>query len=162
MIHFLLGGPMKVCLGGTFDLLHDAHKRLIMTACELAGDSGMVVIGITTGDLAAKQRTIASYQERKEAIEAFLLKERVNPPVTLTPIHDRYGPAVEEAFDAIVVSPETKPTAEEINERRKKRGRKPLRIVVVPYVLAKDGHPISSTRIRNREIDDHGTLLKKE
>ena len=82
--------------------------------------------------------------------------------VVLTPIQDKYGPSVEEKFDAIVVSPETKPTAEEINEKRRQRGKKPLQIIVVPYVLAKDGHPINSTRIRNGEIDEHGTLLEKE
>jgi len=81
--------------------------------------------------------------------------------VVLTPIQDKYGPSVDEEFDAIVVSPETKPIAEEINEKRRQRGKKPLQIIMVPYVLAKDGRAISSTRIRNGEIDDHGTLLKE-
>jgi pantetheine-phosphate adenylyltransferase len=162
MIHFLVVDYMKVCLGGTFDLLHDGHKRLIMTACDLAGPSGTVLIGITKGALAVKQRTITPYQKRKEAIEAFLFKEKAIPHVVLTPIQDKYGPSVEEEFDAIVVSPETKSAAEEINAQRRQRGKKQLQIVVVPYVLAKDGYPISSTRIRNGEIDEHGTLLEKE
>jgi pantetheine-phosphate adenylyltransferase len=153
---------MKVCLGGTFDLLHDGHKRLITTACDLAGPSGRVVIGITKGTLVSKQRTIASYQKRKKAIKEFLSQIPKTPEIILTPIQDAYGPSLVEAFDAIVVSPETKPVADEINELRRQRGKQPLRITVVPYVLAKDGHPISSTRIRNGEIDEHGTLLKKE
>jgi pantetheine-phosphate adenylyltransferase len=161
MIHFLWLGTMKVCLGGTFDQLHDGHKRLIMTACILAGHSGTVVIGITKGSLASKQGPIASYQQRKKAIETFLLQEKTIPHVVLTPIQDKYGPSVDEEFDAIVVSPETKPIAEEINEKRRQRGKKPLQIIMVPYVLAKDGRAISSTRIRNGEIDDHGTLLKE-
>jgi pantetheine-phosphate adenylyltransferase len=162
MIHFVSSDHMKVCLGGTFDVLHDGHKRLIATACDLAGSSGVVVIGITKGGLASKQRTITSYQQRRKAIEEFLLEEKPIPQVVLTPIQDKFGPAVEEDFDAIVVSPETKPVAEEINEQRIRRGKKPLQIMVVPFVLAKDGRPISSTRIRNREIDEHGTVLKKE
>jgi pantetheine-phosphate adenylyltransferase len=162
MIHFLHIGHMKVCLGGTFDVLHDGHKRLITTACDLAGPSGMVVIGITRGRLASKQQTIASYQQRREAIEAFLSQLPRAPQVVITPIQDKYGPSIEEAFDAIVVSPETRPVAEEINEQRRQQGKKPLSITVVPYVLAKDGRPISSTRIRNGEIDEHGTLLKND
>jgi pantetheine-phosphate adenylyltransferase len=153
---------MKVCLGGTFDVLHDGHKRLITTARDLAGPSGTVVIGITKGSLASKQRTMRSYRERKEAIKEFLSLLSKTPKVVLTPIQDKYGPSIEEAFDAIVVSPETKPVADEINELRRQRGKPPLQITVVPYVFAKDGRPISSTRIRNGEIDEHGTLLKKE
>jgi len=153
---------MKVCLGGTFDVLHDGHRHLIMTARDLAGASGTVVIGITKGNLTSKQRTIASYRQRRSAIEAFLSQLPKGPQVVLTLIKDKYGPSVEEAFDAIVVSPETEPVAKEINEQRRQRGKSPLQIKVVPYVLAKDGRPISSTRIRNSEIDEHGTLLKKE
>jgi pantetheine-phosphate adenylyltransferase len=162
MIHFLQIGHMKVCLGGTFDVLHDGHKRLIMAACDLAGPAGTVVIGITRGKLTSKQQHIASYQQRRKALEAFLSQLPQAPQVVLTPIQDKYGPSVEEAFDAIVVSPETKPVAEEINEQRRRLGKKPLHITIVPYVLAKDGHPISSTRIRNGEIDEHGTLLKND
>jgi len=162
MIHFLQIGHMKVCLGGTFDVLHDGHKRLISAACDLAGPAGTVVIGITKGKLASKQQTIASYQKRRKALEAFLAQLPQASQVVLTPIQDKYGPSIEEALDAIVVSPETKPVAEEINEQRRQQGKKPLHITVVPYVLAKDGRPISSTRIRNGEIDRHGTLLKKE
>ena len=35
----------------------------------------------------------------------------------------------------------------------------PVEVVVVPMVLAKDGDRISTTRIRNKEIDDEGNLL---
>ncbi len=162
MIHSLHIDPMKVCLGGTFDVLHDGHKRLIMTARDLAGPNGTVVIGITKGDLASKKRPIASYQKRRNAIKTFLSQLPQSPLVVLTPIRDKYGPSVEEAFDTIVVSPETAPVAKEINEQRRKRGNPPLKIKVVPYVLAQDGRPISSTRIRDGKIDEHGTLLKKE
>ena len=65
----------------------------------------------------------------------------------------------EEDFDAIVVTEETEPTAIEINEIRKKKSMKPLDIVVVSFVLADDNIPISSTRIRNGEIDKKGNLL---
>lgn len=153
---------MKVCLGGTFDILHEGHKQLIVTACTLAGPFGTVVIGITEEFLSVKQRKINSYQKRRKAIERFLSEKESIPHIIITPIQDKYGPTIEENFDAIVVSPETKPVAEEINEKRTQRGKKPLQIIVVPFVLAVDGRPISSTRIRKGEIDENGTHLQKE
>jgi pantetheine-phosphate adenylyltransferase len=153
---------MKVCLGGTFDILHEGHKQLIATACNLAGPSGTVIIGVAKGTLALKRRRINSYQQRKKAIEKFLSEKKTIPQVKITTIQDKYGPSIEEDFDAIVVSPETQPVAEEINEKRAQKGKKPLQIVVVPFVLAKNGRPISSTLIRNGEMDENGTLLRKE
>jgi pantetheine-phosphate adenylyltransferase len=37
---------------------------------------------------------------------------------------------------------------------------KPLEVVEIPFVLAEDGKPISSIRIRYGEIDVHGKLLR--
>ena len=81
---------------------------------------------------------------------------------TIQPLSNKFGPTLEGDFDAIVVSPETKPTAEEINKKRKQLGKKPLQIVVIPFVLSEDNQPISSSRIRRKEIDENGTMLKKE
>ncbi|ELY51356.1 phosphopantetheine adenylyltransferase [Natronorubrum bangense JCM 10635] len=64
------------------------------------------------------------------------------------------------AIDALVVSPETAPELEVINDRRRERGFEPLSGIVAPYVLADDGERISSTRIVNGEIDEYGTVLE--
>ena len=42
---------MKVCIGGTFNLLHKGHKLLIKKAFEVAGKNGSVLIGVTSGKL---------------------------------------------------------------------------------------------------------------
>ena len=75
------------------------------------------------------------------------------------PLEDQIIKVADE-FDAIVVSEETEPVAVEINEIRDSKGMSLLDIVVVSFVLADDGHPISSTRIRSGEINKKGNILK--
>ncbi len=150
---------MKVCIGGAFDPFHKGHKFLIRKALEIAGEKGFVFIGITDGEIIKNKRNAASFEERKKAIEQFLAEVKSSRTVTIQPIYDKFGPSVEEDFDAIVVSPETIATAEEINKERKKLQKKPLKIVQISFVLADDNMPISSTRIRRREINENGRIL---
>ena len=58
----------------------------------------------------------------------------------------------------VIVSGETKSTADIINKIRSKEGRNELQIVVVPMIKAFDGKYISSSRIRKKEIDSEGNL----
>lgn len=148
---------MRVCLGGTFSPFHKGHKLLLKKAVEVAGDTGVVFIGVTSDKCAKRKGSILSFQKRKKMIEQFLSKEKMQ--ITIQPLLDKYGPSIAGDFDAIVVSPDTKSIAEEINEKRKILGKKSLQIVVIPFVLADDNRPISSTRIRNREINEEGLLL---
>jgi len=70
-----------------------------------------------------------------------------------------WGPSVvEDSFTAIIVSEETKKTAEKINRIRLENDKKELEIVIVPFVKAYDGQKISSSRIRDNEIDSNGRL----
>jgi pantetheine-phosphate adenylyltransferase len=153
---------MNICVGGTFYPFHKGHKTLLRKACEVAGSSGSVFIGLTSDQMAQKKGKIASFPQRKKIIQGFLAQEGCTPHVTIQPLFDPYGPSVIGEFDAIVVSPETKVVAEEINSKRREKGKKPLEIIVIPFVLAEDGRPISSTRIRNKEIDENGVVLKEE
>ena len=76
-------------------------------------------------------------------------------------LNDPYGTTItDSSIDAIVVSEETEPTAFKINEIRKERGMKPIDIITIRMVLADDGKPISSTRIRKGEIDKKGTVIR--
>lgn len=150
---------MRVCIGGTFNRFHKGHKFLIRKALELAGERGFVFIGITDGEIIKNKEDVVSFKEREKAIEQFLAEEKVSKNIIIQPIYDKFGPSVKKDFDAIVVSPETRATAEEINKERKKLQKKPLKIVQISFVLAEDNLPISSTRIQRREINENGRIL---
>ena len=150
----------KVCVGGTFDRLHKGHRALIEKAFEIAGKDGMVYIGLSNGDLVRNKPDCLSFSERKKMLEEFL-KSKDYRNYKIIPICNRYGLTLDEDFDAIVVSEETFPVAEEINRLRRERGKKEMRIVKIPMVLAEDGKPISSSRIRSGEIDREGTIIRR-
>ncbi len=151
---------MKVCVGGTFDKLHKGHKTLIKKAFELAGEKGSVFIGITIDDFVKDKKNVSSLTERIKNVKKYLVKERYKNNYIIEPISDKFGPTIHNDFNAIVVSSETIKTAKEINKKREKIGKKPLKIIEIKPVLAEDGIRISSTRIRNNKIDDNGKIIK--
>ncbi len=151
---------VRVVIGGTFDPLHDGHKALLMRACELSR-GGELIVGLTSDRMAKnKAHKVDNYRTRYDAIMNFIRSHGINP--IIIKLDDPYGPTLSEDFDHIVVSPETHPAALKINEIRREKGLKPIEIVLVDYVLAEDGLPISSTRISMGEIDEHGRVLKKK
>ncbi len=149
---------MKVALGGTFDPLHDGHAVLLGKAFEVAEE---VLIGLASDEMAAhKEGTIAPFPERKRNLERYL-KDRGWTRYRIEEIHQRFGPADRiEDLQGIVVSPDTGETAFDLNEAREERGLPPLEILTVPYLPAEDGLRISSTRVRDGEIDPTGKLLR--
>ena len=69
--------------------------------------------------------------------------------------------AISNDIDCLVVSSETLQKGKSINSTRKNLGLLPLDIVSVDMVLAEDGFPISSSKIRSNEIDDKGFKINK-
>lgn len=144
----------KVAVGGTFDKFHEGHKKLLSTAFEIAET---VEIGVTSDAFGGLKGDIDSCEERIASLKSFF-KDMSN--FIIVPLDDPYGTTVyDSSFDAIVVSEETEPTAIKINEIRASKNMKLLDIVVVSFVLAYDGTPISSTRIRRGEIDKNGDVI---
>ena len=151
---------MNVALGGTFDPIHDGHRKLFERAFEI----GDVTVGLTADELAPKTRHVERYvrpfAERKRDLEAELasIAAKHEREFEVRELDEPTGIATEPEFDALIVSPETRDGGERINEIRTERGHDPLEIVVVDHVPAEDGTRISSTRIVKGEINEHGDL----
>ncbi|ELZ53399.1 MULTISPECIES: phosphopantetheine adenylyltransferase [Halorubrum] len=151
---------MNVALGGTFDPVHDGHRKLFERAFEL----GDVTVGLTADDLAPDtrhvERYVRPYEQRERDLEAELAPraEEHGREYEIRKLTEPTGIAVEPEFDALVVSPETREGGKRINEIRGERGHDPLELVIVDHVAAEDGERISSTRIVAGEIDEHGNL----
>lgn len=149
-----------IAIGGTFDYLHKGHKKLILTAFE-KGD--VVIIGVTSDEFLKKinKPHDMNLEQRISHLRDFLKERGLIERAKIIILEDYYGPIIEDpSIEAIVVSEETLPRAEEANRIRRNLGMKEMKIYVIDYVLAKDGNPISSTRIRNKEIDEEGNLIK--
>jgi len=157
-----LNHPMYrlVAMGGTFDVLHRGHKKLLRQAFALGRK---VMIGVTTDDFAKslhKPHKFDSYTKRKRDLERLLERWGVLSRARIVPLHDRYGPTVRTSnIEALVVSRRTIKTAYEINAKRSRNGLKPLAIDPIDLILAEDRRPISSTRIRRGKIDRQGRLI---
>lgn len=153
-----------VTIGGTFDVLHKGHWFILEESFNVAY---RVLIGITTDEFVKrmkKSHPVDCYEKRLNELEKFLRERGFFERAEIVSIDDRFGPTIGDSprsgeIEGIVVSEETEPGAEEINRIRVKEGKKPLLIAVVSMVLAEDGKPISSTRIRRQEVDRYGRLI---
>jgi len=146
-------------MGGTFDILHVGHKALLNRA---AKEGKRILIGLTTDERARQGRSVEnlnSYAMRKQNLETLLSSLGFLEKFEIVPLNNDWGPSViDEDFGAIIVSEETKITAKSINKIRNKDGKSELKIVVVPMLKSADGKYISSSRIRDKEIDSEGNI----
>lgn len=147
-------------MGGTFDVMHKGHWFLLE---ETFNVGERAIVGISTDEFASslkKQHKIDSYEKRCQEVVEFLVEKGYFDRAEIVPLNDPYGPTIDsDILEGIIVSEETEPTAEVINQYRVDLGKKPLLIFVITMVLADDGKPISSTRIRRQEVDRYGRLI---
>ncbi|OLS12989.1 MAG: Phosphopantetheine adenylyltransferase [Promethearchaeota archaeon CR_4] len=136
-------------LGGTFDHLHKGHYSLLKTAFKVAEK---VIIGLTidvmlTNKAYAEQ--LQSYEVRQQKIIDFVSTFTNPARVSFVPLNDPFGPAItSDEIEALVISAETLPNAEKINQLRAERKLPPVVLVVIPLFPNGDGEKLSSTEIR--------------
>jgi pantetheine-phosphate adenylyltransferase len=151
-----------VATGGTFDVIHIGHLALLSKAFQIGKK---VIIGVSSDAFASvkkgNNKLNHNYEQRVGNLKEKIEEKFGNVTYEISKLDDLYGPTVIYGHvEAIVSSTETAVNGHLINEIRSKNGLKPLNIISVNMIQAEDGNPISSTRIRNGEIDSTGKLLK--
>ena len=147
-----------VAMGGTFDVIHKGHTTLLSDAFSI---STKVIIGLTSDELALrKEKDLQNdYNKRLETLVKTIETKFPKMEFEISKLDNDFGPAVlEKEVQALVVSGETSNQGEVLNQLRKQKNLPEVDVVVVPMVLAKDGLRISTTRIKNQEIDYEGNL----
>ncbi|NJK77652.1 MAG: pantetheine-phosphate adenylyltransferase [Nanoarchaeota archaeon] len=147
-----------VAMGGTFDIIHKGHITLLAKAFSISSN---VIIGLTGDELAEKRgkKTLNNYEKRFQTLTNTIKANFPNHMFQISKLDNDFGPAVlEENVQALVVSDETGNQGEILNQLRKKKNLTPVKVVIVPMVLAHDGNRISTTRIKNSEIDVDGNV----
>ena len=147
----------RVCLGGTFNIIHEGHMALLKRAFE-EGDE--IYIGLTSDKMASRSRKVPlqDYDTRFRNLENTLGQIAGNKKIFIFPLEEPMGRAATGNFDIIVVSQDTVSGAEKINDVRERNGLKTMEIIVIEMVLADDGEPISASRVVKGQIDQKGIL----
>jgi len=148
-----------VALGGTFDLIHRGHIELLRKSFSI---SSKVIIGLTSDEFAQKKgkKLLNGYLQRYRTLEEIITKNFPNTKYEISKLENDFGPAVlEKDVEALVLSEETSFQGKELNRLRRHRNIPDVEIIIVPMILAKDGKRISTSRIRNSEIDVNGNIL---
>ena len=103
---------------------------------------------------------INKYDQRLKNLTDIIIEKFPDTLFEISKLNNDFGPAIlEKDVQALVVSDETSTQGTILNNLRFKNNLAPVQIIVVPMFLAKDGIRISTTRIKNSEIDSDGNLL---
>lgn len=150
---------MPECImGGTFTYVHAGHEGLLR-ACR---KYSRVTIGLTSDSFVKRHKIYPSfpYEKRLAGLQRALKRHGLLSRARILKIDNEAGGAdINRTASALIVSGETTSAARRINASRRKRGLKPLRIIVVPLVYGPDLKKISNAAIYERKTDLRGRLL---
>lgn len=160
-----------VCLGGTFDHLHDGHKILLTVAGYIALEK--LIVGVTGPELLKNKKyaeAMESYDVRKETVEGFLSYVFPSLQVEAVMISDIYGPTAHiPEIQALVLSKETQSGGNSVNELRRSKGFPELKVFAIDVVGGKDSNEqnnwegkMSSTEYRRLELEAREKEREKE
>jgi cytidyltransferase-like protein len=142
-------------VAGTFDHLHQGHQKLLTTALQSAHH---LSCGLTQKHFTRKKplaSLIQSLTLRRQELSQFL-SPRSNR-WSIFALNDPLEPAVSSLhLDSIVASTETAPTVNKINHLRRQKGLKSLHPVIINLIKSTDQHRLSSTRIRQGQVNRQG------
>ncbi len=145
-------------VGGTFDILHIGHKHLLQTSFQISDE---VVIGVTSDNFVNKlnKSVLNNYDVRTNNIRDFIDSTFSNK-YDIYKLDDYFGPAsFLENIDVIILTSENSHRLDSLNNTRQSNGLKPLHGEIIELLNAKDGLPISTTRIKKGIIDSDGNSL---
>lgn len=141
----------KVALGGTFDRLHNGHRKLLSIGCVTCTEN--LVVGVM-GDSLLKNKlnsdAIQSFSKREKSVYEYVCAVKPDlPKVSIVELSDPFGPALSDpTVEAIVVSSETISGANKINFLRKEKKFDELKVIVI---RRSDVATLSSTFLRSQE-----------
>ena len=148
-----------VATGGTFDILHKGHYMLLLKAFEVGRQ---IIIGVSSDSYATQKqkKIINKYDIRQENLKKFIDKNFKKSNYSIYQLDDFYGPTVlTRDVQAIITTKSSLENCNKINRLRGSKGMPQLEVILVPLVEDKEGKVISSTRIREGEIDINGNKL---
>jgi cytidyltransferase-like protein len=139
-----------VVVGGTFDHLHNGHKKLLSLAATVCNIE--LIVGVTAPHMLEKKKLnylIETLEIRKRKVTEYLTCIRPGLALDVIAIDDPFGPAITSSvISGIIVSTETIAGAMKINDIRRERDLKPLKIYVCRRT---ECSTLSSTFIREQQ-----------
>jgi pantetheine-phosphate adenylyltransferase len=140
-----------VAVGGSFDQLHNGHKKLLYVSGVTCRNE--LTVGITADSMLTNKtysEEIQTFSKRFQLVRDFLMFIQPSLAMNLVEIQDPFGPTiVDEKLQALVVSSETISGAFKINEIRESKGMPLMDILVI---TRQDSAILSSTFLRKQKF----------
>ncbi|PIR59373.1 MAG: hypothetical protein COU69_00525 [Candidatus Pacebacteria bacterium CG10_big_fil_rev_8_21_14_0_10_56_10] len=144
-------------LGGTFDHFHAGHQHFLRFAGELADQ---VMIGITHPKLSHHKlwpQLIETFDQRRRGVTMFCGQHGISAEIIQ--ISDLYGPTLSNSrIEALAVTEETVPGAEQINQARLAAGLAELPVFICGMWLDQTGKVLHSDRVRAGKVNRRGVV----